>query len=112
MDNSSNEPQMMRTIQDFKPYIARNSAHTSISEALGKLLLKPLTKKETNKVGIVYVYWQPGNFGHVKIGQSQHFQERMKRWNTVCKKEIMVYFPKKMEMRVHTKLVMYVAWRD
>jgi T5orf172 domain len=93
---SNDSPQVLRLIQDFKPYITKDSARLSVSEAIEKLLLEPIKKKtEIERVGIVYVYWQPGNFGHLKIGYSQDFHSRMKAWNSRCKKAMEVYFPQR-----------------
>ncbi|EED18232.1 conserved hypothetical protein [Talaromyces stipitatus ATCC 10500] len=93
-NNSSDVPQRQRLLQIFEPYLPKRLACLAVSEALEKLLLKPLTKKtEIEKVGIVYVYWQPGNFGHLKIGYTDDLEKRMKGWNRQCNKTMEIYYP-------------------
>ncbi|KAH8691550.1 T5orf172 domain-containing protein [Talaromyces proteolyticus] len=90
----SNIPKIFPLIQKFRPYITKKSAHSSVSEVLEKLLIEPLTTREIKDDGNVYVYWQPGNFGHLKIGLSNDITKRMKKWNSDCKKPMEVYYPK------------------
>ncbi|KUL85802.1 hypothetical protein ZTR_07373 [Talaromyces verruculosus] len=90
---SSDVPQRQRLFQFFEPYIPKRLTCLAVSEALEKLLLEPLTQREIQKVGILYVYWQPGNFGHLKIGCTQDFEKRMKTWNRQCNKTMEVYYP-------------------
>jgi uncharacterized protein YeeX (DUF496 family) len=93
--NPSVISQGYRLLQYFKPYITKNLQNVSVPQALEKLLLEPIRKKnEIKKVGIIYVYWQPGNFGHLKIGYTtQDLSKRMKQWNSQCNKTMEVYFP-------------------
>ncbi|GAM38699.1 hypothetical protein TCE0_033r09637 [Talaromyces pinophilus] len=90
---SSDVPQRQRLFQFFEPYIPKRLTCLAVSEALEKLLLEPLTQKEIKKVGILYVYWQPGNFGHLKIGYTHDLEKRMKEWNRQCNKTMEVYYP-------------------
>ncbi|KAH1365460.1 hypothetical protein KXX14_006095 [Aspergillus fumigatus] len=117
----SNILQVFTLIQKFAPYVPKACAGLSVSEALEKLLLKPLMKSEIERVGSVYVYWQPGNFGHLKIGFSNDISKRVKEWSTKCRKPMEVYFPKRgsdeehlqvshvcrVEKLVHTELKNY-----
>ncbi|RAO65856.1 uncharacterized protein BHQ10_001868 [Talaromyces amestolkiae] len=84
-----------RLLQYFKPYIPKYLQKLSVSEALEGLLLKPLTgKKEIGDTGIIYIYWQPSNFGHLKIGYTtQAFEKRMKEWIKRCNKTMEIYYP-------------------
>ncbi|KAF4177501.1 hypothetical protein CNMCM8694_000212 [Aspergillus lentulus] len=92
----SNIPQVPTLIQKFKPYVTKASLRLSVSEALEKLLVKPLIKSEIERVGSVYVYRQPGNFGHLKIGYSTNeISKRVKEWSIKCRKPMEVYFPKR-----------------
>ncbi|GFF44916.1 hypothetical protein IFM46972_07662 [Aspergillus udagawae] len=92
----SNIPQVSTLIQKFIPYVTKASVRLSVSEALEKLLVKPLMKSEIERVGSVYVYWQPGNFGHLKIGYSKNdISKRVKEWSSKCHKPMEVYFPKR-----------------
>ncbi|KAH1735899.1 hypothetical protein KXX40_006994 [Aspergillus fumigatus] len=117
----SNIPQVFTLIQKFAPYVPKACAGLSVSEALEKLLLKPLMKSEIERVGSVYVCWQPGNFGHLKIGFSNDISKRVKEWSAKCRKPMEVYFPKRgsdeehlqvshvcrVEKLVHTELKNY-----
>ncbi|RHZ64679.1 hypothetical protein CDV55_106928 [Aspergillus turcosus] len=92
----SNIPQVSSLIQKFIPYVTKASVRLSVSEALEKLLVKPLMKSEIERVGSLYVYWQPGNFGHLKIGYSKNeISKRVKEWSSKCRKPMEVYFPKR-----------------
>lgn len=91
---SSDVPQRQRLVQFFEPYIPSRLTCLAVSEALEKLLLEPLKGNEIKRVGILYVYWQPGNFGHLKIGYTtQDLEKRMKTWNRQCNKTMEVYYP-------------------
>ncbi|GIJ86877.1 hypothetical protein Asppvi_005775 [Aspergillus pseudoviridinutans] len=91
----NNIPQVSTLIQKFIPYVTKASVRLSVSEALEKLLVKPLMKSEIERVGSVYVYWQPGNFGHLKIGYSNEISKRVNEWSRKCLKPMEVYFPKR-----------------
>lgn len=83
-----------RLLQYFKPFIPKNLQKTSVSEALERLLLKPLSESEIKKAGIMYVYWQPSNFGHLKIGfTTEILEKRMNRWISQCNKTMEIYYP-------------------
>uniref|UniRef100_A0A093XT13 Meiotically up-regulated protein n=1 Tax=Talaromyces marneffei PM1 TaxID=1077442 RepID=A0A093XT13_TALMA len=84
-----------RSLQYFKPYITKKLKNVSVPEALERLLMEPIRKKtEIEGVGIIYVYWQPSNFGHLKIGcTTLDLQKRMKAWSNQCNKSMELYFP-------------------
>ncbi|RHZ53745.1 uncharacterized protein CDV56_107511 [Aspergillus thermomutatus] len=91
----SNIPQVFTLIQKFRPHVTGDSVRLSVSEALEKLLIKPLMDSEIKRVGSVYVYWQPGNFGHLKIGYSKDIGKRITAWSSQCSKPMEVYYPKR-----------------
>lgn len=93
---SSDIPPVLNLIQEFKPYVTRKSTKT-VAEELAKLLTKPLLPSEIEHQGFIYVFWQPGNFGHLKIGRSGNVHRRLEEWSRQCKKPIEVYFPKLLE---------------
>ena len=86
------EPPPVNPIQDFKPYINKCLSGT-ISEELAKLLTTPLKKSDIKYQGSIYIFWQRGNFGHLKIGRSGNVFSRLKQWNKQCKKTMEIHFP-------------------
>lgn len=90
-----------RLLQYFKPYITKKLKNVSVPEALERLLLEPIRKKkEIEKAGIMYVYWQPSNFGHLKIGYTtRDFEQRMQGWISRCNKTMEIYFPNRNDVQ-------------
>jgi hypothetical protein len=71
--------------QDFVLEQPKRTANRSISDVLHELLTRPLKDAELAK-GYIYMYWFPGNFGHVKIGYTcGDPAERLKKWGQQCK---------------------------
>lgn len=79
-------------IQEFKPYIT-TALVEGLAEDIRKLVDRPLLPSEVNKEGFIYIFWQIGNFGHLKIGRSADVGRRLKEWEKQCKKEIGAHFP-------------------
>ncbi|PKX99604.1 GIY-YIG nuclease family protein [Aspergillus novofumigatus IBT 16806] len=101
----SSIPQVSTLIQTFIPYVPKASVRLSVSEALEKLLVRPLMKSEIERVGGIYVYWQPGNFGHLKIGYTKdEISKRLKKWSSKCRKLMEVYFPKQESDEEHLQV--------
>lgn len=86
------EPPLVNAIQEFKPYVGKAFSGTT-SEELAKLLTKPLQKSDIKYQGSMYIFWQPPNFGHLKIGRSQNVPRRLEQWNKQCKKTMQFFFP-------------------
>jgi hypothetical protein len=59
---------------------------------LREVLTKPLTKREIEKSGMIYIFWYQGNFGHLKIGLTNDLDERLRAWEK-CGKPLDVHFP-------------------
>lgn len=82
-------------IQYFMPYVTKTESSTPVSQLLEEKIKEPFkskTKKDSR--GLIYIYWQPGNFGHVKIGYSKDFISRIERWEGQCGKKLEVFFPR------------------
>ncbi|KAJ5895803.1 uncharacterized protein N7473_005202 [Penicillium subrubescens] len=79
-------------IQEFKPYVATARAER-LAEEITKLVKRPLLPSEINRAGFIYIFWQIGNFGYMKIGLSADVGRRLKEWEKQCKKKIDVHFP-------------------
>jgi hypothetical protein len=93
-DESSQAVSYARRIEQ-DGHAAKASVHLSVSEALEKVLVKPLMRSEIKGVGSIYICWQPGKFGRLKIGCSKNkISKRVKEWNSRCRKPMEVYFPK------------------
>ncbi|KAJ5289142.1 hypothetical protein N7478_002172 [Penicillium angulare] len=86
------EPLMINPIQEFDPYISKSFSGTT-SEELAILLTRPLGPSDLKYQGSMYIFWQRGNFGHLKIGRSGNVPCRLKQWNKQCKKTMEVFFP-------------------
>ncbi|KAJ5316923.1 hypothetical protein N7508_001431 [Penicillium antarcticum] len=89
-----NNSHPVNPIQVFKPY-ASEVLSRAISDELAKLLTKPLQKSDIKYQGSIYIFWQRGNFGHLKIGRSGNVSRRLSEWNKQCKKDMEVHFPTK-----------------
>ncbi|KAE8380926.1 meiotically up-regulated gene 113-domain-containing protein [Aspergillus bertholletiae] len=100
MSTPTNVPRVFTTIQNFSRYPIQDSRR-SVAESLERLLLRPLTKADISSQGHMYVYWQPGNFGHLKIGRSSDVDRRMTEWVAQCKKPLQVYFPSRGDLDGH-----------
>lgn len=79
-------------IQQFSPYVSKTLSGKT-SEELAKLLMKPLSQSDLKYEGSMYIFWQPPNFGHLKIGRSVNVPCRLKQWNKQCKKSMEIHFP-------------------
>lgn len=60
-------------------------AQLTPEELIRQLLKQKLTAADMKRTGYIYVYWQPGYFGYVKIGYSNDVDKRLRRWATQCK---------------------------
>ncbi|KAH8732159.1 T5orf172 domain-containing protein, partial [Phaeosphaeriaceae sp. PMI808] len=69
----------------FERYQPRSSLRLSVSEALRKEIIKPL-KATDKKTGFIYIFWEEGNFGKVKIGRTNNLERRLQDWNRKCKR--------------------------
>ncbi|KAJ5726247.1 uncharacterized protein N7483_007604 [Penicillium malachiteum] len=91
-NTAQEEPLMVNPIQKFDPYISKTFSGT-ISQELARLIAKPLGPCDLKYQGSMYVFWQRGNFGHLKIGRSENVSRRLKEWNKQCKKTMELHFP-------------------
>ncbi|PGG96192.1 hypothetical protein AJ79_09691 [Helicocarpus griseus UAMH5409] len=83
-----------RSLQIFQPWKPRSKEGKSVSQLLEEALILPLFEREIDKKGLIYIYWQPGNFGHLKIGKAVDVEGRIYQWEMQCKKSVELYFPK------------------
>ncbi|CAI7612293.1 unnamed protein product [Penicillium glandicola] len=67
-------------IQRFKPYTSKIITR-NLSERLRELLTKPLSTSDLKSKGSMYIFWQQGNFGYLKIGRSGNVRRRFKEWS-------------------------------
>ncbi|KAJ6035965.1 hypothetical protein N7540_000244 [Penicillium herquei] len=91
-NTAQEEPLLVNPIQKFDPYTSKTFSGT-ISQELAWLIAKPLGPSDLKYQGSMYVFWQRGNFGHLKIGRSANVSRRLKEWNKQCKKTMEVHFP-------------------
>jgi T5orf172 domain len=76
-----------------KCYSEKKAQKISVRAAL----TRSLTSREL-KPGYIYIYWYPGNFGYLKIGvTTKTIAERLKTWETRCKRKPLCVYPKKEE---------------
>ncbi|PGH31126.1 hypothetical protein GX50_06103 [[Emmonsia] crescens] len=79
----------------FTPYPCPGKhAGKPMSQLLEEKIKEPfkIPKKGDGK-GLIYIYWQPGNFGHLKIGQAKNINVRLRAWERKCGIKLEVYFP-------------------
>jgi predicted GIY-YIG superfamily endonuclease len=67
----------------FLPYKPTRMNDLAISKALKDMIAKPLSKVDM-KDGFIYIFWDQGSFGMVKIGRTNNLERRLKEWNK-CK---------------------------
>ncbi|KAJ5192629.1 hypothetical protein N7449_008771 [Penicillium cf. viridicatum] len=79
-------------IQKFKPYTSKIITQ-NLSERLRELLTKPLSTSDLKFKGSMYIFWQQGNFGYLKIGRSGNVRRRFREWSNQCKKDMGIHFP-------------------
>lgn len=79
-------------IQKFKPYTSKLTPR-NLSESLRELLIKPLSASDLKFKGSMYIFWQQGNFGYLKIGRSVDVRRRFREWSNQCKKNMGIHFP-------------------
>lgn len=79
-------------IQKFKPYTSKIITR-NLSERLGELLTKRLSTSDLESKGSMYIFWQQGNFGYLKIGRSGNVRRRFREWSNQCKKNMGIHFP-------------------
>ncbi|KAL3442235.1 T5orf172 domain-containing protein [Aspergillus insuetus] len=84
---------VLSPIQNFEPYSSKRHAHKSVSQMLREVLTAPLSKREIERSGIIYIFWYQGNFGHVKIGLTKDLDQRLQAWEEKCGKPLDVHFP-------------------
>jgi hypothetical protein len=80
-------------IQKFVAYTAKRNDGKSTYQVLEKLITRPLNKSEIQHSGFMYMFWQPGNFGYLKIGRTKDIERRLRQWEKGCQKQIYSYFP-------------------
>ncbi|KAL8940236.1 MAG: hypothetical protein Q9216_002920 [Gyalolechia sp. 2 TL-2023] len=72
-------------IRSFVPYDARAQAMTKMDNFVEGAITAKLGKQEIEKAGHIYIYWFPGNFGHLKIGlTSRPIEKRLREWERKC----------------------------
>ncbi|KAI4210045.1 MAG: hypothetical protein LQ351_007095 [Letrouitia transgressa] len=72
-------------IGNLAPWCPQANARLTIEEIVKNQAKKPLTGKQDQVQGEVYIYWVPGNFGLVKIGwTSRGVDDRLNDWRQSC----------------------------
>ncbi|KAF3009660.1 hypothetical protein E8E13_007968 [Curvularia kusanoi] len=67
----------------FVPYKSTLISNTDIIRNLKKLIAKQLTVTDL-KMGFIYMFWNQGSFGMIKIGRTKDLKRRLKEWQK-CK---------------------------
>ncbi|KKZ59984.1 hypothetical protein EMCG_00826 [[Emmonsia] crescens] len=84
----------IRQLQVFTPYPCPGEQVGKLtSHLLEEKIKKPFKIPEKGAKGLIYIYWQPGNFGHLKIGRTNNINTRLRAWERKCGKKLEVYFP-------------------
>ncbi|KAL8707028.1 MAG: hypothetical protein Q9225_007872 [Loekoesia sp. 1 TL-2023] len=80
-------------IRNFTPYDARTKSQSNTEGFVEGAITKDLTKQEIEKKGLIYIYWFPGNFGHIKIGlTTRTVEKRLQEWERKCRHKIHLDF--------------------
>ncbi|KAL8644152.1 MAG: hypothetical protein Q9210_007399, partial [Variospora velana] len=76
------------------PLAARTKTRVDTDGLLRRAIEKNLGPREMKVTGQIYIYWFPGNFGHIKIGLTKRPVEvRMEEWERKCGHIPRVVFP-------------------
>jgi hypothetical protein len=71
-------------LHGFTAFQPKRTQRLSVSAALLKKIMEPL-KPTVLKDGYIYIFWEPPNFGAVKIGHTNDLARRLAEWNRNCK---------------------------
>ena len=90
-----NTRQETRTmIRGFVPYQARELDKVNTGASIEAAIKRDLLKSEMIKDGFIYIYWFPGNFGHLKIGHTgRAVEERLQEWKIQCGHDPILVYP-------------------
>ncbi|KAI4136429.1 MAG: hypothetical protein L6R39_007790 [Caloplaca ligustica] len=81
----------IRTLIAFDP---RAKSESCTAKFVRGALEKSSTPRDIEKKGVIYIYWFPGNFGHIKIGATTAAPEkRLKEWQRKCGHEPQLWYP-------------------
>ena len=81
-------------IRNFVPYDARAFSRVNTEDSVKGAVMQDLTPREIKHEGLIYIYWFPGNFGHIKIGvTSLSVEKRLQEWERQCKHKTYLAFP-------------------
>jgi hypothetical protein len=69
----------------FVDFQAKWMRKLSVSNALHDVIIKPL-KRTDEKDGFIYMFWEEGLFGKVKVGRTDDLTRRLNDWNRKCKR--------------------------
>jgi hypothetical protein len=70
----------------FAHYQPKWTKPLSVSHALQKVINEPL-KPTDKKDGFIYIFWEEGHFGKVKIGRTNNLDRRLEEWNRDCNRK-------------------------
>lgn len=71
---------------EFHPYQPKKWEGVSVQDALRETIKQPLHPTDL-MVGFIYVFWDVKHFGMVKIGRTNNLEQRLKKWNSKCKRQ-------------------------
>ncbi|KAL8775314.1 MAG: hypothetical protein Q9209_000321 [Squamulea sp. 1 TL-2023] len=82
-------------IRKFFPFDAKAKYRVNTGDLVRGMIERPLGKRESRVAGLIYIYWFPGNFGHIKIGVTAGtIEKRMRNWQSQCGHDIHLEYPK------------------
>ncbi|KAL8753217.1 MAG: hypothetical protein Q9184_005483, partial [Pyrenodesmia sp. 2 TL-2023] len=80
-------------IRTFVPYDARAKSQIDTSDFVRGAIERNLTPREIS-TGYIYIYWFPGNFGHLKLGCTTRTVDiRLRDWERQCGHKTYLGFP-------------------
>ncbi|KAL8715898.1 MAG: hypothetical protein Q9220_000565 [cf. Caloplaca sp. 1 TL-2023] len=83
-------------IRTFEPFDARAKSRICTQDFVQGAMKKNLNISEAQRHGLIYIYWFPGNFGHIKIGVTTKTpEERLEAWRKQCGHEPQLIYPTK-----------------
>ncbi|KAL4904647.1 meiotically up-regulated gene 113-domain-containing protein [Aspergillus multicolor] len=88
------ETRFKTALPNFIQYHPPDKPRPPVSEELERIIVSPLTAKDVNTAGHIYIYQCQGKFGYCKIGYSTDHAARLQSWEKQCGRELTSYFPR------------------
>ena len=81
-------------IRGLVPYQAKVMDKVDTGAFVAAAIERDLLAREMDTDGFIYIYWFPGNFGHIKIGVTgRTVEKRLQEWKNQCGHDPILVYP-------------------